>query len=117
MSDELNISVTERFRAAIAWMLPFAVVTGLVGILPWWLPAVVLSTALAANLELFVLFQRRNGLLFALAGILFHQFYYLYSTAAYCWCWIVVRFRKILLAAVVRRRPKPAERIRNIELY
>ena len=97
MSDELNISVTERFRAAISWILPFAVVASLVGVMPWWLPAVVLSTALAANLELFVLFQRRNGLLFALGGILFHQFYYLYSTAAYCWCWIVVRTRKILL--------------------
>ena len=97
ISDELNIAVTERFRAAIAWMLAFAVVTSLVGVMPWWLPAMVLSTALAANLELFGLFQRRNGLLFALGGILFHQFYYLYSTAAYCWCWIVVRTRKILL--------------------
>ena len=97
ISDELNIAVTERFRATIAWMLAFAVVTSLVGVTPWWLPAMVLSTALAANLELFGLFQRRNGLLFALGGILFHQFYYLYSTAAYCWCWIVVRTRKILL--------------------
>jgi hypothetical protein len=118
ISDELNIAVTERFRATIAWMLAFAVVTSLVGVTPWWLPAMVLSTALAANLELFGLFQRRNGLLFALGGILFHQFYYLYSTAAYCWCWIVVRTRKILL-----KEPSsdielnPAERIQSIELF
>ena len=56
------------FSLTIAWMLAFAVVTKLVGVMPWWLPAMVLSTALAANLELFGLFQRRNGLLFALGG-------------------------------------------------
>jgi glycosyltransferase involved in cell wall biosynthesis len=95
ISDELNISVTERFRAAIAWMLPLVIVMSLVGITPWWFLAMVFSTALASNLELFALFQRRNGLLFALGGVLFHQFYYLYSAAAYCWCWIIVRARKI----------------------
>jgi hypothetical protein len=96
ISDELNISVTERFRATIACMLPFALVTSLVGVMPWWLPAMVLSTALAANLELFHLFQRRKGLLFAVGGILFHQFYYLYSTAAYCCCWIIVKARPVI---------------------
>jgi glycosyltransferase involved in cell wall biosynthesis len=96
ISDELNISATERFRAAIAWMLPLAIVTSLVGVTPWWSLTLALSTALAANLELFALFQRRNGLLFALGGTLFHQFYYLYSTAAYCWCWIIVRIRSFL---------------------
>jgi glycosyltransferase involved in cell wall biosynthesis len=96
ISDELNISVTERFRAAIAWMLPLAAVTSLMGMTPWWSLAMVLSTALAANLELFALFQRRNGLLFALGGTLFHQFYYLYSSAAYCWCWMIVRIRRFL---------------------
>jgi glycosyltransferase involved in cell wall biosynthesis len=96
ISDELNISVTERFRAAIAWMLPLAIVTSLVGVTPWWSLTLALSTALAANLELFALFQRRNGLPFALGGTLFHQFYYLYSTAAYCWCWTIVRIRRVL---------------------
>jgi glycosyltransferase involved in cell wall biosynthesis len=95
ISDELNVSITERLRATIAWMLPLAIVTSLVGLTPWWFLATVLSTALAANLELFALFQRRNGLLFALGGVLFHQFYYLYSSAAYCWCWIIVKARRV----------------------
>jgi glycosyltransferase involved in cell wall biosynthesis len=96
ISNELNIAVTERFRAAIAWMLPLAIVASLVGATPWWSLALVPSIAVAANLELFGLFQRRNGLPFALWGTLFHQLYYLYSTAAYCWCWIIVRIRRFL---------------------
>jgi glycosyltransferase involved in cell wall biosynthesis len=103
ISDELNISINERFRAAIAWMLLFAVVTGSVGVMPLWLPAMVVSTALAANLELLILFQRRNGLLFALGGILFHQFYYLYGTTAYCWCWVIVKARRL------RSKPSPSD--------
>ena len=94
--NELNVSVTERFRALIAWMLLFTVMTSLVGVLPWWSLAVVISAALMANRDLFALFQRRNGLLFALGATLFHQFYYLYSTAAYCWCWIIMRIRRFL---------------------
>jgi hypothetical protein len=96
ISDELNISVTERFRAAIALMLPLAIVTNLVGMIPWWSLAMVFLIALAANLELFALFQRRNGLVFALGGTAFHQFYYLYCTAAYCSCWLIVRVRRYL---------------------
>jgi glycosyltransferase involved in cell wall biosynthesis len=97
ISDELNVSVTERVRAAIACMLPLAIASSLLGVTSWWLPAMALSIALAANLELFALFQRRKGLLFAIGGTLFHQFYYLYSTAAYCWCWIIVKIRRTLL--------------------
>lgn len=103
ISDELNISVSERVRAAIAWMLPFALVMSLVGMISWWSLSVVLSIALAANLDLFALFQRRNGLLFALGATLFHQLYYLYSTAAYCLCLIIVRARGI------RSRPRPSD--------
>jgi glycosyltransferase involved in cell wall biosynthesis len=96
ISDELNISVTERIRAAIAWTLVFSILTSLVGVTSWWLPAMILLIAFASNLELFALFQRRNGLLFAFSATLFHQFYYLYSTTAYCLCWVVVRARKTL---------------------
>jgi glycosyltransferase involved in cell wall biosynthesis len=96
ISDELNISITERVRAAIAWMLVLSILTSLLGATPWWSVAMSFSTALAANLELFALFQRRNGWMFALGGVLFHQFYYLYSTTAFCCCWIIVTIGRLL---------------------
>jgi hypothetical protein len=93
--DELNVAMTERFRALVACLCILSLAASLTGLLPGWVPIVPLITAFAANLELFALFQRRNGLLFAIGGILFHQFYYLYSTAAYCWCWAVTKKRKL----------------------
>jgi glycosyltransferase involved in cell wall biosynthesis len=94
-SDELNIAVTERIRALVACLCAVFLVASLVGLSPWWLPAVLLVTAFAANLELFAVFHRRNGLLFAIGGVLFHQFYYLYSTTAYCGCWLIAKSRKL----------------------
>lgn len=91
ISDELNISVTERFRAVLAWTLPFSAVLGLTGVTTWWTFAAFLSLAFAASLELFALFKRRNGMAFALGAILFHQFYYIYSTVVFCFCWIIVK--------------------------
>jgi hypothetical protein len=34
------------------------------------------------------MFTRKRGPLFAAAAIVFHQIYYLYSTAAFLWCWL-----------------------------
>jgi len=93
--DELNVAVTERVRAAIACLGGVSVVTSLAGLTSWWIPLALLGMAFTANLELFALFQRRNGFLFATSGLLFHQLYYLYSTATYCWCWIVTKSKKL----------------------
>ena len=94
--DELNIAVTERIRALVACVFVVSLLAGLVGLTPWWLTVFLLITAFAANLELFAVFHRRNGLLFAIGGMFFHQFYYLYSTGAYCWCWLITKGRKLV---------------------
>ncbi len=94
--NELNIALTERIRALIACLGVASAVTSVAGLTSWWIPSALLGMAFAANLELFALFWRRNGFLFALGGLLFHQFYYLYSTLAYCWCWVVAKSRKVL---------------------
>jgi hypothetical protein len=44
------------------------------------------------NLDLVKLFYRRKGALFALGGFLFHQFYYVYSSAAYVWALVTHPF-------------------------
>jgi hypothetical protein len=62
-----------------------------------------LVTAFVVAIWNFALFQRSNGLFFE--GILFHQFYYLYSTTAYCWCCLVTE----LLARFSRKVAVPAE--------
>jgi glycosyltransferase involved in cell wall biosynthesis len=92
----LNIAVPERIRALIACVLALSVATSPTGVTSWWLAAALLGFAYAANLELFALFRRRNGVLFALGGVLFHQLYYLYSTAAYCWCWVLTKARPLI---------------------
>jgi cellulose synthase/poly-beta-1,6-N-acetylglucosamine synthase-like glycosyltransferase len=94
--NELNVALTERLRALITCLCTLSIVTSLSGLTSWWAPPLLLAFAFAANLELLALFQRRKGWLFAIGGLLFHQFYYLYSTAAYCWCWVVVKSRKLL---------------------
>jgi len=96
-SDELNVAVTERIRALVACLCAISLAATVLGLTPWWFTSFLLVTALVANLELFALFHRKNGLCFAARGILFHQFYYLYSTTAYCWCWLVTKARSPFL--------------------
>jgi glycosyltransferase involved in cell wall biosynthesis len=93
---ELNVALTERIRALIACFLVASIATSVIALTPWWVPATFLAIAFAANLEPFELFLRRNGWLFAIGGLLFHQFYYLYSTTAYCWCWVLTKGRKLV---------------------
>ena len=100
--DELNIAMTERIRALIACLCALFAVTSLAGLTSWWIPTALLGMAFAANLELFALFRRCNGLLFALGGLLSHQLYYLYSTAVYCWCWTVMKGRRLIPSRLQR---------------
>ena len=96
VGNELNISITERIRALIACFFVVCVLMSLADLASWSIPIALLGMSFAANLDLFALFLRRNGLLFALGGLLFHQLYYLYSTAAYCWCWAVIKGRSLI---------------------
>jgi glycosyltransferase involved in cell wall biosynthesis len=96
VGNDLNVAMTERIRALIACLLLLAFLTSLAGVTSWWLPAVILAMAFVSNLELFSVFVRTNGLFFAIRGLLFHQFYYLYSTATYCGCWAATRASRLL---------------------
>ena len=79
----LNVSPAERLRALVAWALALSAVAVLAGRAPFALPAALLVAAIAANAPLFALFARANGYAFALGAILFHQFHYLYASAAF----------------------------------
>jgi glycosyltransferase involved in cell wall biosynthesis len=87
VTNDLNVSWIERARAALAGLLVLSLPASALGFAPGWTPLALLIAAAAANAELLVMFTRKRGPLFAAAAIVFHQLYYLYSTAAFLWCW------------------------------
>lgn len=101
LTNDLNVSWLERSRAGLAGLLALSIGAAPLGLVPLWTPLALAGAAAAANAELVAMFTRKRGPLFALGAILFHQVYYLYSTAAFAWCWIEAR-------TASRRRPEPA---------
>jgi len=88
---DLNVGSAEQLRALLAAALMPALLATLAGMAPWWLLPAAVALAFAANLDLFALLLRRGGIGLGLFGVAFHQFYYLYATAAYAWCWAEAR--------------------------
>lgn len=86
MEDDLNVSNQERLRAGLAGLFFLGLFVIALGWLPLWTVFFVMAAPILANSKLFSLFYRRKGLLFALMGIGYHQFYYLYSSAAFVYC-------------------------------
>ena len=82
----LNVSLGERVRALLAWAFALSAGAWLARLAPFYLPALLFVAAVAASAHLFALFHRANGLLVALGAILFHQFQYLYASAAFVAC-------------------------------
>lgn len=92
--NDLNVKVSERLRALLAGAWALSVVLAASGTIAWWWPLVLFLGAVIANRRLALLFYRRRGALFALGAMLFHQFYYLYSAAAFVWCWMEHRLAR-----------------------
>ncbi len=89
--SRLNLSAAERARAALAIGAFCSLALAALGVVPWWAAAAFWGTALASSGELGGLLYRRGGALRALGGLLYHQFYYLYSTLIYGSCWMAMR--------------------------
>lgn len=83
LTNDLNVGVGERIRAVLAMLLVLAVLASLFNFLTWWATAGVFIVGLVANSKFISFFYQRKGLLFTLGGFLYHQFYYLYSSAAF----------------------------------
>lgn len=95
LTDDLNVGFAERLRAGLAAGLLLSGVAATIGWVSPWLSVLVLLLVALANWQLVKLFYQRNGLLFCLAGLLFHQFYYLYSSAAFAWSLITHRIDRL----------------------
>lgn len=87
LTDDLNTSLAERGRAGLAGLLllsllalPFAPA------LLWPLPPLLLAAAFLVNRRLFAFLARHGGTALAIRGLLWHQLYYVYSSAVFVWC-------------------------------
>lgn len=83
VTDDLNVSRLERLRALLAGSLVLALAGWASGLISGLWFAAAMAVALAANLQFIRYFARLRGKWFALRAFAFHQFYYLYSGAAF----------------------------------
>ena len=93
--NELNVGAGERMRAVLAGIFVAGSIASLHPAVPGWIALALLGAVALANASLLRLFYRRKGLLFAVGGLLFHQVYYLYSSAAFAWCWVEFRVKSL----------------------
>lgn len=88
---DLNVSSGERLKALIAGALFVSAVGAIPGLIPCWVPLLLLAVAALASSGLVALFAQRRGVVFALVGLLLHQLYYLYSATTFVACKVLFR--------------------------
>jgi glycosyltransferase involved in cell wall biosynthesis len=93
MVNDLNVGLGERFRATVAGLFILSLFLAIFGQVIWWLPILFFFVVYLVNRTLFHLFIRKNGSLFALSGLLFHQLYYFYSSLSFVWCFIEIKYK------------------------
>ena len=94
LTNDLNVGFSERLRALLAMGAVAAALAAVTGLVSWWPVLPVVLAVIWANRGLARLFYRRKGLLFAIGGIAFHQFYYLYSSATFVAVWIEYKLKR-----------------------
>ena len=82
----LRLSYADTLRLIVAWTFLISALGVLAGLAPFWLPFALIAAAIGLNWRLFALFGRANGWWFAIRAIVFHQFYYVYTSAAFVAC-------------------------------
>jgi len=81
--DELNVGVAEQARALVAAGLLLTVLAAPLGYVSPQFLIFPLLLVLFANIEMAIFFYKKRGLVFACGAMMFHQVYYLYSSAAF----------------------------------
>ena len=94
---DLNLEVGQKLCVVCVFLMPLASLAGaFVPALrelwaPLWLPLVLLLPILAINRDLYALFLRKRGPLFALAAFALHLLYFLYGGLAFAWVKLTFR--------------------------
>jgi hypothetical protein len=86
VANDLNTSQAERLKAVLAGLLILSVLALPFALGLWWLPVALAAAALALNWRLFAFLRGNGGVWFAVRALAWHQFYYVYSAAAFVWC-------------------------------
>lgn len=95
LPDDLNTGRSERVRAVLAGIFFLSILAVIFTLQLWWLPLVLLAAVFIANTSLFRFLNAAGGLGLAVRGVLFHQVYYVYSSAVFAWCFLEnLLFRK-----------------------
>jgi glycosyltransferase involved in cell wall biosynthesis len=113
VNDDLNVSWSERLKAAVAWLwaLSFAIllISGL-NILSMFKFSATTLVVIAFNAPLIAFFAKERGAWFSFRALMFHQLYYLYSSATFAICMLRFRLTGGRAGAVpARRKPAAAE--------
>ena len=83
VTDDLNVGKGERLRAVLTGTVLLSVPIWVLGWMSGWVPVALIAAVIAANASFIAFFARARGPLFALRAFLFHQLYYLYSSATF----------------------------------
>lgn len=86
LPDDLNTSRSERGRAILAGLLFLSMAALVLNPGLWWIALALLATVFVANASLFRFLAAAGGARLAVCGVLFHQLYYVYSSAVFAWC-------------------------------
>lgn len=85
LPNNLNVGIAEQVRAVIAGLLVLVILAVVAGLLPVFALAPAVVIVALANQQIAKFFFRQRGFFFACRAVLFHQVYYLYSSAAFAW--------------------------------
>ena len=109
LTDDLNTSKLERLRAVYAALFFASFLAPILSVGLWWAPLAAFVGAVAVNWKLFSFFSACKGPFYAVGALLFHQVYYVYSTAAYAFCWIEAKLGLNLNIGQVAAKREAAE--------
>lgn len=85
LPNNLNVGIAEQVRAVFAGIMVLIFLGVLAGLLPILSLLPITGVVLLANKDIARFFFRQRGFWFAARALLFHQVYYLYSSAAFAW--------------------------------
>ncbi len=90
--NDLNVGPAERIKAVIAGLFVLVALAVIAQVLPLWVFGLSSLIVVAVHWQLAECFYQRKGLLFSLGGLIYHQFYYIYSSVAFVWALAESRF-------------------------
>jgi glycosyltransferase involved in cell wall biosynthesis len=97
LPDDLNVDVSSRLSAIVAWVGVSFLVIGFFFAWAWLVTALAVVVLALLNAELYIFMARQGGVVLAIAGAGLHTLYLLYSSAIFGGILILTRLNKRLV--------------------